>query len=137
MTAFVDTNVLIYAVSSDPQDIVKRAMAKAVLRRDDLALSVQVLQEFYTQVTRPSRRGGLDRELAVGYVTSWRRYPVQPMTLDVFDAALEIQRRHGFSYWDSAILAAATALGCREVLTEDMSHGQRVGGITVRNPFLA
>jgi predicted nucleic acid-binding protein len=54
----------------------------------------------------------------------------------MFTAAVhEIKRRTGFSYWDSAINAAARALGCRELYSEDMSHGQEVEGVMIVNPF--
>ena len=49
--------------------------------------------------------------------------------------ALEIKVIHGLSYWDAAIVAAARALGCRELLSEDMSHGREVEGVTINNPF--
>ena len=52
---FVDTNVLLYAASTDPGERHKAQRARAVLDRDDLGLSVQVLQEFYVQATRPSK----------------------------------------------------------------------------------
>jgi len=51
-------------------------------------------------------------------------------------AALDIKRRHGLSYWDSAIVAAALALGCRELYTEDMQHGLPIDGLRLINPFL-
>ena len=38
--------------------------------------------------------------------------------------ALEIKAEHGLSYWDAAIVAAARALGCRELYSEDMTHGR-------------
>jgi predicted nucleic acid-binding protein len=49
--------------------------------------------------------------------------------------ALEIGAAAGLSYWDAAIVAAARALGCRELLSEDMSHGQEINGVTIVNPF--
>jgi predicted nucleic acid-binding protein len=52
---FLDTNVLLYAISPNPEEAAKRAQADALLRREDGALSVQVLQEFYVQATRASR----------------------------------------------------------------------------------
>ena len=57
------------------------------------------------------------------------------VTGDQMAAALEIAKARGFSYWDSAIVAAAQALGCDELYTEDLSHGQQLGGVTVVNPF--
>jgi len=49
--------------------------------------------------------------------------------------ALEIGAAYRLSYWDAAIVAAARALGCRELYSEDMSHGRQVEGVTIINPF--
>jgi predicted nucleic acid-binding protein len=57
------------------------------------------------------------------------------MALPIFDAAMAINAARGFSCWDCAILAAAQALGCDEVLTEDMQHGQIVNGMRIVDPF--
>ena len=85
---FVDTNVLIYAVSAAAQDEEKRRRALDLLARSDLALSVQVLQEFYVQSTRPSRPGALTHAEAVAFTESLYRFPVQAITLDVLHTAL-------------------------------------------------
>lgn len=45
---FFDTNILLYSVSTNPADVLKRERAANLLDRCDGALSVQVLQEFYT-----------------------------------------------------------------------------------------
>jgi predicted nucleic acid-binding protein len=132
---FLDTNILLYAISADPQEAAKRARADALLDQDDGVLSVQVLQEFYVQATRSSRPGRLPHDLAAGLVRSWTRFRVQETTLPLVQAALEIKAAHGFSYWDSAIIAAARALGCRCLYSEDMSHGREVDGVTIVNPF--
>ena len=55
--------------------------------------------------------------------------------LSILTGALEIKAAHAFSYWDSAIIAGARALGCRELYSEYMSHGREVEGITIVNPF--
>jgi predicted nucleic acid-binding protein len=60
---------------------------------------------------------------------------VQEITHSILSGALEIKAAHGFSYWDSAILAAARALGCGTLYSEDLSHGREVEGITIINPF--
>ena len=49
--------------------------------------------------------------------------------------AMEITADHGLPYWDSVIVVAARALGCRELLTEDMSHAREIEGVTITNPF--
>jgi len=132
---FFDTNVLIYSISRDPAEATKRERALGVLERDDGALSIQVLQEFYVQATRPTRPHRVPHEIAVDLLTGWSRFRVQDMTLAILNAALEIGAAHRFSYWDSAIIAAARALGCRELYTEDMSHGREVEGVLIINPF--
>jgi len=135
VTVFFDTNVLVYSISADPAEAAKRQRATALLERDDGGLSIQVLQEFYTQATRPTRPHRLPHDMAAGLIHAWTRFKVQPLTLPLLEAALEIRAAHRFSYWDSAIIAAARALGCRELYTEDMSHGREVEGVLIINPF--
>ena len=59
---FIDTNVLLYAISRNPEERAKAARANELLADPDLALSVQVLQEFYVQATRASRTDRLSHE---------------------------------------------------------------------------
>jgi predicted nucleic acid-binding protein len=132
---FLDTNILLYSISSDPAEAAKRESARLLMDRDDGALSIQVLQEFYVQATRSTRLDPLPHEIAVGLIGTWTRFAVQEITLSILDAALEIKTSHGFSYWDSAIIAAARALGCGELYSEDMSHGREIEGILIVNPF--
>lgn len=132
---FVDTNVLLYAISRDPTEQRKAVIAAQILTERDLALSVQVLQEFYVQATRESRDGSLSHDQAAGLVDSFMRFPVQETTRVVMTAAIETRHRHRISYWDAAIVEAARALGCARVLSEDLGDGQDYGGVVVENPF--
>jgi predicted nucleic acid-binding protein len=133
---FIDTNVLLYSISTDPAEAAKCDKAVALLDKDDGALSIQVLQEFYVQATRPTRPDRLSHQLAVALVDIWRRrVQVQETTLPVFDSALRIKAQHQLSYWDSAIVAAARALGCRTLYSEDMGDGRDVDGVQIVNPF--
>ncbi|MEA2767487.1 MAG: hypothetical protein QOD93_449 [Acetobacteraceae bacterium] len=135
MPHFLDTDILLYAISPHPEEAAKRTAADALLNQDDGALSVQVLQEFYVQATRPTRAGRLPHDLAVGLIRAWTRFRVQETTVPILEAALEIKVTHGFSYWDSAIIAAARALGCHRLYSEDISHGREIDGVTIINPF--
>ena len=137
MTArrFLDTNILLYSISRSPNESDKRDRAIAILDEDDNAVSVQVLQEFYVQATRASRLDALTHQTAAGLVGTWLRFEVQDVTLAVMQRALDIKSAHGFSYWDSAVIAAARTIGCDELLTEDMSHGQIIDGVTIIDPF--
>lgn len=132
---FVDTNVLIYAISDDPEESEKAAIANDLLEQPDLALSVQVLQEFYVQTTRHSRRHPVHHDQAVRFARSLRRFPVQELTVAIVEAAFATRHRWRISYWDAAILEAARTLGCTLVLSEDLSDETDYGGIRVRNPF--
>lgn len=98
-------------------------------------MSVQVLQEFYVQATRASRANRLSHLEAMEFIQLWKRFPIQEITLGVLDAALIARERYGISYWDAAIIEAARAQGCREVLSEDLADGQDYAGVRVVNPF--
>ena len=133
---FVDTNVLLYAVSELPLEADKRRTALELLNnRTDLAISVQVLQEFYHQSTHPNRPEAITQEEAMKFIGDLGEIPVQDMTHDIFHQGVEISQRYRISYWDGAILAAARALGCDAVYTEDLSEHQEYDGIRIINPF--
>ena len=88
------------------------------------------------QATRPTRPDPLPHDIAAGLIVTWTRFRVQPVTLHHRRRrGSRSRRRHGFSYWDSAIIAAARALGCDELYTEDMAHGREVDGLAIVNPF--
>ena len=135
MPHFLDTNILLYSISQNPAESLKRDRAIALLADDSGALSIQVFQEFYVQATRTSRADAVSHELAAGLIEAWSRFRIQDMTLPILHTALRIRKAHGFSFWDSAIVAAALALGCDRVYTEDLTHGQVVDGLAIIDPF--
>jgi predicted nucleic acid-binding protein len=90
---FVDTNVLLYAISRDPAELDKAKRANDILAERDLALSVQVLQEFYVQATRASRPDAIGHQQAVLLIQSFQRFPVQDITSGVMLAALDTRLR--------------------------------------------
>jgi predicted nucleic acid-binding protein len=132
---FVDTNVLLYAVSRDPQETQKAKRANEILDARDVALSVQVLQEFYVQATRVTRSDPLSHEQALKLVESFLGFAVAEMTPSIVVAAIATCARFHISYWDAAILEAGRSLGCDLVLSEDLSDGQDYAGVRVENPF--
>lgn len=132
---FVDTNVLLYALSTDAAEQGKADKARDLLGERDLRLSVQVLQEFYVQATRESRDDRLTYDQAHALLRSFMRFPVQETTSVLVLQAAETSARYGLSYWDAAILEAARVSGCDIVLSEDMTDGADYGGVRVENPF--
>ena len=132
---FVDTNVLLYAACAKEWETEKQRRASDLLTDPDLALSVQVLQEFFHQATRRGQEGRLTPDQALTFLERFRILPIQAMTPAIFNQAVAISQRFQLSYWDGAILAAARSLGCDAVYSEDLSSEQDYGGIRVINPF--
>jgi predicted nucleic acid-binding protein len=133
--AFLDTNVLVY--SDDPRDPAKQLAAlnliKVHLRQRTGAVSLQVLQEYFTSATGKLR---LSAELAKRRVEVFAKFHVAEPTVSDILAAIDMHRLHSFSFWDALILRMAKQSGCRVVLTEDMQHGQEIDGVKIVNPFL-
>ena len=126
---------MLYAISTAPEEAAKSREARNLLDEEDLALSVQVLQEFYVQATRKSRPDALSNVQATQLVEAFLRFPVQDTTVALMTASFASAARFRISYWDAAVLEAARSLGCRTVLSEDLAHGRDYDGVVVRNPF--
>src|SRR3954454_19688905 len=101
---FVDTNILLYAISRDPAEQDKAKRANDILAERDLALSVQVLQEFYVQATRASRPDALGHRQAVLLIESCRPSQAQHLRGGFVLAARPPRQRFQLSYWDAAII---------------------------------
>lgn len=132
---FIDTNVLLYAHDLDAG--AKHQIAKDVLRElwseRTGALSVQVLQEFYVNVTRkiPSP---LSKNLARLVVSSYAIWCAETTPAEV-SSAFRIEDESRIGFWDALIVAAAAKSGATRILSEDLNAGQRIAGILIENPF--
>jgi predicted nucleic acid-binding protein len=133
---FLDTNILLYSIGSLPADAAKCKIACDLLDRIDVALSMQVLQEFFHQTTRRSRTDRLTDVQAAAFVEAWQRFPVQVIGIAEIRKAIAIRQRYQLPYWDSAIIAAALAQNCHTLMSEDMQHGLEIEGLRIINPFL-
>ena len=133
--AFLDTNILVYAVTSDVSQRPKRKRALEIIQAEDFAVSTQVLQEFYVIVTRK-----LSRPLTPGQALEWIEelavFPCVATEVSLVKIAIEISVRYQTSYWDAAILAAAESMGAPRLYSEDLNHGQRYGSVEVVNLFM-
>jgi predicted nucleic acid-binding protein len=132
---FFDTNVLLYGFDLDAPE--KRDIALSLIEQawsdpDHTAISVQVLQEFFVNFVR---RGHSPDE-AAALVGDFSQWPVIDNSLALFKLGISLQARWQLSLWDAMILAAAHSSGSRELLTEDLNHGQDYGGVIAMNPFL-
>lgn len=134
--AFLDTNVLIYAVSSSPAEAEKKEKALDLISHADFGLSAQVLQEFYVNVTTKIA-GPLAPDEAVALLEQFKSFPVVWTDYPLLVAGVETALRYGTSCWDGAIIAAADRLGATTLYTEDLNHAQHYGSVQVIDPFLA
>jgi predicted nucleic acid-binding protein len=132
---FLDTNILVYAISSAKGEVRKRTKALDLVQQSDFGLSAQVLQEFYVTVTRKIRTP-VAPDLAVALMDEYRQFPMVPTDYPLIVSAVELSLRYGISYWDAAIVAAAEVLEASTLYTEDLNHGQRYGQVLAVNPFL-
>ena len=132
---FVDTNVLLYSLSTAANEQAKARVAVEILQAQDLALSAQVLQEFYVQATRPTKTDRITHEQASALIEAYLRFPVQETNVALVRAALAAKARYAISYWDAAIIEAARKQSCGVLLSEDLDHGRDYDGVVVQNPF--
>jgi predicted nucleic acid-binding protein len=138
MTAriFVDTNVFVYAKQAG--ETTRQPLAARWLERlweeQNGRTSVQVLNEYYTTMTRKIKPALAPAE-AWDDVKSLIAWNPQPMDLELLHRGREIEQRHRLSWWDSLIVAAAQLQSCVLLLTEDLQDRAVFGGVTVRNPF--
>jgi len=134
---FIDTNVFIYHV--DASDKRKHRIAEGIVR-DALAsgtacISFQVLQEWLNTTLRKAVLP-LSADQARGYLDVVLLPLMQVLPSGaLYHRALDIQQRWRFGLYDSLIIASALAAGCRQLLTEDLQHGQQVETLVVHNPF--
>lgn len=129
--AFVDSNVLLYSISSDA---LKAARAEVIAAGGGV-ISVQVLNEFANVARRKYATPWPIVHQALGFVCTL--FDVEPLTLDTHARGLQISERYGFGVFDSLLLAAALEAGCDTFWTEDLKHHQVIEGrLTIRNPFL-
>jgi predicted nucleic acid-binding protein len=133
--AFVDTNVLVYAVDEDEPE--KRDAARELLgstQPGELALSAQVLGEFYVTVTRKLARPISEAQAAE--LLQWLELlPVVAIDAALAKHAVAVSRSAQLSYWDGLVVAAAVRAGCRRLLSEDLNDGQVIATVRVENPF--
>jgi predicted nucleic acid-binding protein len=131
---FIDTNVLVYSVSSHPPEKEKREIARALIASTDFGISAQVLAEFYVTVTKKIGQP-LSDEDALQLLEPLMRLPVITVDSDLVLEAIAMKRAHRISYWDGAIIAAAHRLGASTIFSEDLSDGQSYGSTKIVNPF--
>ena len=130
MSAFFDSNILIYAYSTD----MRRKRALTAIAGGGV-ISAQVLNEFTNVLRKKQRQDWAVIEAAVQSIRF--RFPdTVPLTADTHAAALALARDHALAFYDALIVAAAIDAGCDTLYSEDLQHGRNIGGLAIVNPFL-
>ena len=136
---FIDSNVFVYLF--DETDPHKRQLATDLVYRALVdgsgAISFQVIQETLNIATR-RLEVPLGREDAKTFLSEvleplWKLLP----TRELYEQALEVQEQYRYSFYDSLIIAAALKVDCRRLLSEGLQDGQKIGSLTITNPFTA
>jgi predicted nucleic acid-binding protein len=130
VSAFFDTNILVYAQQTGGKADRARALFKGGGK-----LSVQVLNEFTSVSRRKQGRNWLEIAEAVSDVLTMVDPPLA-LTLDLHKSARALAEDHRLSFYDALIVASAIEAGCDVLYTEDMQHGRTIGDLAIVNPFL-
>jgi predicted nucleic acid-binding protein len=136
VTYFLDTNILVYAYdrSAGQKHHLAVQLMEGCWEYENGCLSLQVLQEFFVTVTRKFATP-LDHQVArqiVADLAQWHTHA--PRASDLL-LAIDLQQSCQLAFWDAMILQSATSLGCQQLLSEDLNHGQIYGAVEVINPF--
>lgn len=135
---FVDTNILIYAHDADAGLKRERSIESMRLlwNADQGRLSVQVLQEFYVNVTRKLATP-VATSTARDVVTAYGAWIREATTVDTVVRATQIAEMAQISFWDGLIVASAEQMGAAQIYSEDLNDGQTIAGIVIVNPLIS
>ncbi len=134
---FVDTNVLVYmrdSTETEKQPKAEKWLAQ-LWANENGRISTQILNEYYVTVTQ-RLKPGITKERAradLRALSVWR--PLE-MSTALIKSAWGVQDLYGYSWWDTLVITSALSLDCTYLLSEDMQHDQRIGQLTIINPFL-
>jgi predicted nucleic acid-binding protein len=134
--SFIDTNVLVYAVSKDDpaRTLIAQTLLKALALTKCLRTSTQVLQEMYVTLTRKLGHQVTPQQ-ALHYVDAAAKSPVQGIEYSMVREGIQLSMKNQISFWDALIVVAAARSGATRLYTEDLNHGQIIMGVEIVNPF--
>jgi predicted nucleic acid-binding protein len=131
MPAFLDSNVVLYALGADNS---KRAVAERLLASAP-CISAQVVNECSHVLRR--KAGWSPATLAAHLPAIFALTHVHPIGIELIRDAWRIAERYGYGHYDSLIIASALAAGCDPLYSEDLQHGQHIDSrMTIANPFV-
>ena len=135
MVVFFDTNLLVYCTDATAPD--KLTSARSLVARASTAgeavVSTQVLIELFHTLTCKQKMSSIAAQTLILAYTAW---PIVDSDVAMVNAAIEKSIVYQLSIWDAMVVEAAIRAEADTLYTEDLTHGQRFGTLTVVNPFL-
>jgi len=134
---FVDTNIIVYAYDVSAGEKHRKAVEimKDIWSTGYGIISSQVLQEFFVNVTRKIAKplNVLTAKEIVKDLLKWKTVSING---EIILEAIDIHNEHKYSFWDSAIIAAAIEGGAGVLLSEDLTNKHQIKGRVIKNPFI-
>ena len=132
---FLDTNILVYAVTDDDprkREIAIDLITHALEVNHDGCISTQVLQEFCNTMYKKTKR---TRQEIDALLDGFRDLLKADVTIDLVRHAIDVKEEYGIQFYDALIVSTAEKLGCTEIVSEDLNPDQTDRGMAVVNPF--
>lgn len=137
MKTFFDTNVLVYLFDNDNQD--KKQIAQDLFteqaKKNRLTISTQVLQELYVVLTRKLRQP-MKSATCERVINDLTEFNIVQIDTKLIVSAIQLNRKTGYSFWDSLIIESALHGNSTVLYSEDMQHHHQINGLTIVNPFI-
>jgi predicted nucleic acid-binding protein len=134
--AFVDTNILVYALAADNEkrSFVAQELLRHLMVSQTLNTSTQVLQELFVTLTRKVKKP-LSADQALRYLERLSAWPVATIDYAAIRDAVTLSTANRISFWDALIVVVAARSGSSRLYTEDLNDGQVLLGVQIVNPF--
>jgi predicted nucleic acid-binding protein len=132
--AFLDTNVLVYALDQEDQE--KQRACRAILRQlqnaNRAVISTQIMQEFFVVATR---KFGVEPLKAKNILQALANIETVSVSPALIYEAIDCSLLNQISFWDALVIVCAASAQCAVVLSEDLNDGQIIKGVKIQNPF--
>lgn len=135
---FLDTNILVYSFdrSARAKALRSNSLIEEALQMGRGIISFQVIQEFLNVATKK-----FNIPLKPFEAREYLQKVLKPLcavqsSILLYSTALTIREEHGYSFYDSLIVASAVHAGCDTLYSEDLSHQQVVREVKIINPFI-
>lgn len=134
---FLDTNIFVYAQDADSpakQGIARQLILDAIENGTGY-ISLQILREFANVALNKFKHAISEEALLKTFDKTMLPLLALCDEVEITRKGIAIQRRTGYSYYDSLVIAAAIETGCTILYSEDMQDSQQIDGLVIVNPF--